>query len=467
MVDLVLVRTRNNPAPGVKKNSDSGAYSGRRMPPYGIMYIAGYCRSKGHSVKLYDLFAPEFDDLDDDEIAAQIMADEPSAVGISCMTNQSVQAMDLGDILMEKSDTVVIHGGVHPATLPEQALKHGHYVVKGDGEGTMDEILAHLKKTGKMPPTSAAGIDLIHGKDHISNRVYEGRLMSVEELDGIPWFTRKEYEETAFEIELSPYFPVITARGCPYRCVFCKDGFGLRQSKVRYHDVDYVIDYLEYLQKNFGTKNLIILDDIFLSSKERMEEMATKMEERGIRFKIQCQVHPNVVKPQYLELMHRLGIQWVYIGIESGNDEIQKFINKSTNVKKITKAVHMLKQSGFYTAGMFMIGNIGETTDTIEDTIRFAAKLPLDRTWWSFAAPYPGTPFYDMVEEYGEILEPDFSKWNQQSLVYKPKDVSITQMQHLMSRAQRVRIAKKIRHTFIGCWEAPLRRMRQQHLLAN
>ena len=56
---------------------------------------------------------------------------------------------------------------------------------------------------------------------------------------------------------------------------------------------------------------------------------------------------------------------------------------------------------------MFMIGNVGETSETVEDTIAFADRLPLDRTWFSFAAPYPGTPFYDMVEEYGEILEPD------------------------------------------------------------
>ncbi len=458
MADLVLVRTRNNPAPGVKKNSDSGAYSGRRMPPYGIMYIAAYCRSMGHTVKLFDLFRPEFDDLSVDEISDLMIAESPMIVGISSMTNQSVQAMELGDALMQKSETIVIHGGVHPATLPQQALQHGHYVVKGDGEQTMHDILTHLKETGSMPPTRQGDVDLLN-QDDISGRIYEGHLMTVEQLDAIPWFTREQFDETAFDFSLSPYFPVMTARGCPYRCVFCKDGFGLRQSKVRYHSVDYVVDYFEYLQKTFNARKLIILDDIFLSSKERMEEMATKMENRNVRFKIQCQVHPNVVKSQYLKLMHRLGIDWVYIGIESGNDEIQKFINKSTNVKKITKAVHMLKKNGFYTAGMFMIGNIGETQETIEDSIRFASKLPLDRTWWSFAAPYPGTPFYEMVDEYGEILEPDFAKWNQNSLVYKPKDVSVKQMRELMGRAQRVRIAKKIRHTLIGAWEAPLRRM--------
>ena len=56
MVDLILVRTRNNPAWGVKKNSVSGSFSGRKLPPFGIMNIANYVRQKGYSVKLFDLF---------------------------------------------------------------------------------------------------------------------------------------------------------------------------------------------------------------------------------------------------------------------------------------------------------------------------------------------------------------------------------------------------------------------------
>jgi len=63
-----------------------------------------------------------------------------------------------------------------------------------------------------------------------------------------------------------------------------------------------------------------------------------------------------------------------------------------------------------------------------------------------------------MVSEYGEILEPDFAKWNQRTLVYKPKDVSIEDMHRLMRWAQAVRISKKVRHTALGAWEAPLRK---------
>ena len=471
MVDLVVVRTRNNPVPGVKKNSDSGAYSGRRMPPYGIMNIAAYARMQGQSVRMFDLFRPEFDNMSIEDVADQIAALNPRMVGISSMTSQSVNAMALGDFLMDKSDTKVVHGGVHPATLPHDALNHGHYVVQGDGEHTMYELLVEDSNAGngehawsnrpalrQDSPTMAMSEKSLNVIDSTQSRIIPGKLLTVDEMAEIPFPREAEFAETGFQTELSTLFPIITARGCPYRCVFCKDGFGLRQSKVRYYPVDYVVDYLEFIQKVYGYVHIQVLDDIFLSSVDRMEEMAIKLEQRKLRFKFQCQVHANTVKPKFLKVMHRLGIDWVYVGIESGNDEIHKKINKGTDTSRIASSVNLLKKDGFSVAGMFMIGNIGETVDTIEDTIRFAWRLPLDRTWFSFAAPYPGTPFYDMVEEYGEILEPDFGKWNQASLVYRPNDVSIPDMYRLMRKAQAVRIAKKVRHTFIGSWEAPLRR---------
>ena len=471
MVDLVLVRTRNNPNPGVKKNSDSGAYSGRRMPPFGIMNIAAYARMQGYTAKIIDLFHPDYDDVSIPEVAQQIIDLQPKMCGISAMTSQSVEAMALGDVLMARSEIKVVHGGVHAATLPGDALKHGHFVVQGDGEHTMVELLRSVE-TGEAAWADRGSLG--QENPHLTraqlekrqltvvnaepSRVIPGKLLNVEDLAEIPFPQKAEFDETAFDPGMSTHFPIITARGCPYRCVFCKDGFGLRQSKVRYYPVDYVVDYLEFIQKTYGFERIIVLDDIFLSSVDRMEEMAEKLSARGLKFKFQCQVHANTVKPKFIEVMHKLGIEWVYIGIESGNNDIHKLINKGTTVEKIEAAVNLLKESGFYIAGMFMIGNVGETVETVTDTIKFADRLPLDRTWFSFAAPYPGTPFYDMVEEYGEILEPDFGKWNQAELVYKPNDISIDDMYRLMRKAQMVRVKKKVRHTFVGAWEAPVRK---------
>jgi radical SAM superfamily enzyme YgiQ (UPF0313 family) len=442
MVDLILVRTRNNPIPGVKKNSDSGAFSGRRMPPYGILYIANFVRQKGYSVRLFDLFKKEYTDLTPDAVADLILSHNPRFVGISSMTSQSIDAMAVGDALRRKSDVFVVQGGVHPSSLPEEALKYGDIVVQGEGEHAMLQIIS-------------SELDL----NRDDNKVFHGTPLTEAEMDSIPFPKKEDFDETGFDPTLDPHFPIITARGCPYRCVFCKDGFGLRSSKVRFHSVDYVVEFLDYIYKTFGFKKIIVLDDIFVSTAERMEEIAVRLEERNLKFKFQCQVHANVVKPKLMKVMRRLGIDWVYIGIESGNEQILKNIKKGITIERAREAVYLLKKHGFNVAGMYMIGNIGETKKTINDTIRFAFSLPTDRAWFSFAAPYPGTPFYDMVGEYGEIIEPDFAKWNQATLVYLPREINKREMHRLMKKAQMVRAYKKLRYTLLGCWTGQLKRI--------
>jgi len=404
------------------------------------MNIASFVRQAGHSVKLFDLFKKEYFSLSTDAIADEILSHKPRIVGISSMTSQSRDAMALGDSLSAKSDVPVVHGGVHASSLPEEALKHGQIVVQGDGEHCMRQMM------------SSEQIDL-------TNKILQGTPLTAEEMDSIPFPKKEDFDETAFDPLLDPHFPIITARGCPYRCVFCKDGFGLRSSKVRHHSVDYVIEFLDYIHKTYGFRKLIILDDIFVSSAARMEQMIVGLEERNLKFKIQCQVHANVVKPELMNIMRNLGIEWVYIGIESGNEQILKNIRKNITTERVRNAVHLLKEHGFYVGGMYMIGNIGETPQTVNDTIRFAHALPTDRAWFSFAAPYPGTPFYEMVPQYGRIVEPDFGKWNQVTLVYLPNDINKRDMNRLMRKAQIVRILKKIRFTIFGYWIASLRRI--------
>ena len=108
---------------------------------------------------------------------------------------------------------------------------------------------------------------------------------------------------------------------------------------------------------------------------------------------------------------------------------------------------------------MYMIGNIGETPQTVNNTIRFAFSLPTDRAWFSFTVQFPGTPFYNMVDQYRKIIEPDFGKWNQATLVYLPKDIGRREMYRLMRKAQMVRAYKKARFSLVGCWTAPLKRI--------
>jgi len=90
-------------------------------------------------------------------------------------------------------------------------------------------------------------------------------------------------------------------------------------------------------------------------------------------------------------------ISW---GIESGNEQVLKHARKGTDLEKVQRALMWSKKAGIMNWGYFIIGLPGETEETIQQTIRFAKKLPLDIALFHVAAPYPGTPFFfEVVKE--------------------------------------------------------------------
>lgn len=435
MADLVLIRAKNNPSRSVSRRGLAGRNAGRKMPPYGILSIGSYCRKKGFSVKLVDRFDRRYWALSPGAMADQILACHPKVVGISAMTTQCKDAVALGEALLEKSDVRIVYGGVHFSAVPSDGLKAGHAVVLGEGENVMGELMT-------------TGHNGFRG-------IINGKNLTDVEMDSIPFPTIEELAETAFDPKFAHEFPIITARGCPYKCVFCKDGY--RSSKLRYHSVDYVVDFLEYIHRTLGFRKFFILDDVFIYSVSRMEAMIEKLERRNLKLEFRCFVHANSVRPESLKLMRRIGVRWVSIGIETGNERILKAIGKGTTIAKQRDAVKLCKEYGFYVNGLFMIGNIGETPDTVRDTIRFARSLPTDYDWFSFAVPFPGTRFYEMVKQYGKIVEPDFSRWNNETIVYLPKDISLEKMKHLMSEAQRMRYYKLAKFIIFKSWMTRLR----------
>ena len=78
-------------------------------------------------------------------------------------------------------------------------------------------------------------------------------------------------------------------------------------------------------------------------------------------------------------------------------------------------------------------------SDPVLDTIAFARSLPTDSDWFSFAVPFPGTPFFDLLDSYGTVIEPDYSQWNNETLVYLPHGFTEAEMHELMSMARNPR----------------------------
>jgi len=195
-----------------------------------------------------------------------------------------------------------------------------------------------------------------------------------------------------------PFTFIVTSRGCPAGCTYCIKHVSY-QYATRVRSPRLIMEEMWRL-KSLGIHNIHMYSDLFTVSREQVVELCKLMIEENIQIKWMSNSRVDFVDEEMLQLMGKAGCRLISWGIESGNEQILKHARKGAYPEKAERALRWAKQSGIMNWGYFIIGLPGETEETIQETISFAKKLPLDIALFHVAAPYPGTPFFfEVVKE--------------------------------------------------------------------
>jgi radical SAM superfamily enzyme YgiQ (UPF0313 family) len=328
-------------------------------------------------------------------------------VGITATTPVVKEAWRLAGIIKRRNIPVVL-GGPHPSALPEESLgNEADIVVVGEGEETFAEIVE------KWPCIKGiSGIVYKHGKEV----VYEAHRALIENLDSLPFpayhlLENKEAYTTPQPIITEPMrtLTLITSRGCPYRCNYCYKGvFG---QTWRAHSAKYVVDLWQYLYEKFDVQMVGVEDDTFNLDYSRVEEICRLLKERKIKtlWTTAQGIRADRVDKPLLEKMKEVGFIRTGFGIEAGSQEMITKIGKSLDLKKVRESIRDCRELGIESIGFFMLGNYGETKETMEQTIRLACELDPDIAHFTITVPLPGSPLYKIIEKEGKFIIKD---WN-------------------------------------------------------
>jgi len=195
-----------------------------------------------------------------------------------------------------------------------------------------------------------------------------------------------------------PYAFVVTSRGCPGGCRFCIKHVSYGRS-VRFRSPENILAELELLV-GLGVRDIHMYADLFTVSREQVVGLCELILERGLRLRWTCNSRVDFVDPEMLRLMRQAGCWMSSWGIESGSEQVLRRVRKGITLEQVERALHWAREAGIRNWGYFIIGLPGETEETIQETIRFARRLPLDLALFHIAAPYPGSPlFFDVVEQ--------------------------------------------------------------------
>lgn len=377
------------------------------QPPLGIAIIAAVLEENGYEVKILDLPAIGFSAETFSEMFSKV---KPDVVGITSFTSTINAATLLAKNVKENDvNTLVILGGPHGTILPEETLRDNpeiDIIVRGEGEQIMLEIARVLESS----PNHLKKISGITYRD--KHRVRSNPIgPPILNLDSLPFPAFHLLPLTKYSLHPPfgrrlPAMPIITSRGCPYRCVFCsKSVFG---NKYRNNSPDYVISEIQFLNEKFGIEEIKFYDDVFTMNRQWVTDICQRLKKEKIDIPWTCETRVNLVDKKLLKIMKEAGCYMIAYGVESGDQGILNNLKKDITLDQASEAFKLTHNAGIESVAYFMIGSPEETPETIKKTIDFAKNLNPDFAQFSITIPYPGTELHNLATKEGGIL----GKWD-------------------------------------------------------
>jgi len=364
-----------------------------KCPPYGILSLMSFMKGKFQD----SLDISYHDDFLSKNIKQELKENAPDIIGISANTPTIKRAYELADYFRKETNSIVILGGRHPSACPEESLSHADYVVCGEGENALFQLVTGIMKNGSYPE-KIVSVPVIDDLNSIAPLPWDKMDMSYY-LEG---------ENTIGAIvgfdKVGRSIGLLTSRGCPFRCIFCYNS--TRSSKVRYLSAQRVIAEVEYMINKHKVDSVFFFDDEFLSNKERIREICQLIKEKGLNFQWSCQARADLVDEETLQLIKEAGCRQVGYGFESGSPRILKFLKGSpASIAKNQQAIKLTKKAGIRVFGNFILGTPTEKLPDLLKTFFFAFNNPIDIVGPSVATAYPGTKLWDYCIE-NKIIDP-------------------------------------------------------------
>ena len=405
-IDLARVLLVNPPS-SIDVYSDSKIRVAITSAPFVTLgALAGAVLMDNHDVRVADLMI-EANPID--AYKNTLREWKPDYVGITFTTPLVSEARFLAGIAREVCpETMIIAGGIHASTLPEEVLKTSEFdvVVIGEGENTLRELcLGNELKT-------ISGIAYLDGEECV---VTEKRA-PILDLDDLPlpaWhlYNLKYYRSPHIASRKNPVGYMETNRGCNHFCTYCSQAiFG---HNVRWKSPERIVDEM-FRMLDIGFNDIHIKDDNFTADIEKAKVVCRLLIEKKFPapWALPTGVNIHDVDSEFFQLAAAAGCYMVSFGIESASPEVLKNVGKNQTPEQIRKAVTMAHEAGLETVGFFMIGLPGDTEETIRETMKFACSLPLTYAKASMTLPFPSSALFKQIDSEGRIKSKNWDIYN-------------------------------------------------------
>ena len=311
-----------------------------------------------------------------DRLVEEIRDNDYDVVGISGILPNILKVQKMCQLVRQHLPNAEIVVGGHIANVPDLDRRiDADYIVRGEGVRWFREFLGESPDGSYRHPVITSGLGT--------------RNMGVT------------VDEKLGDVAAA----VIPSVGCPLGCNFCSTSamFGGKGKFVNFYETgDELFDIMCQLEKAQHVQSFFMMDENFLLHRKRALRLLELMEEHDKAWALYVFSSANVLRSYTMEQLIRLGISWVWMGLEGENSQYSKLHGIDTHA-----LIRRLQAHGIRVLGSSIIGLEDHTPENIDNVIDYAVRYNTDFHQFMLYTPVPGTPLYEEFEAKGLIKDPD------------------------------------------------------------
>lgn len=305
-------------------------------------------------------------------------------------------------------------GGYQAMLSQQQTIENPNvdYICVGDGEYAIGNIVQHLRGS-KDGPADGMWEKLIDGS------VFETEPHQIGDLAALPFpdydvFAKedgfKDVNSSIFGPKGKLVLPVMTGRGCPYRCTYCcntpiLEGWKTKKTFLRKYDPVDMVNELIRLRDKYNVGYFEFWDELFLSNLKFVRAFFEIYKEK-IRLPFSINSRVEVMNEEFCRTAAEAGCHTIWFGIESGDESFRaKMLGRKMTNEQVIKAAENCKKAGINRLTFNIVGAPLETAENMRQTLRLNQIIAPEHFFFFPYIPLRGTPLYNIAKENGLLLD--------------------------------------------------------------
>jgi len=353
------------------------------FPPLSLAWVASIAEQAGHKVIIVDARTLGFTKQE----TLRILEDfKPDIMGFMLTTYMFPDTLEWIRFLKKHLKIPVVVGGYNLRVYPRESLSypeidfgvitHAYYTIPA----LFKELEKEIPNFNKVPGLAYKKGQRVILTEHPQKIDFDKYPNPARHL-----LPNELYAE--FPTQKKNFTVMVTSLGCPFTCRFCEAG----GTPYNARSPETVVKEIEECYYKHGIREIDIFDYEFTGMRSRVISICRLLQKKKLDITWACRSRIDTVDEELLVEMKKAGCSRIYLGLESGRQEILDVINKRITISRIKHTIEIIHRVGIKTLGFFLIGAPGDTKETVRETVKFAKSLKLDYVQFSKCLAKPRT----------------------------------------------------------------------------